>query len=68
MNKNSLWKLSSETLEIVENFYVIKKLHDQFQSIGQITEELFDELSIPKDTDVNRVEILELRRSEFIPR
>ena len=51
-------KLSPETLEIVENFDIIMKLHDQFQSIGRITKELFDEFlktGIPSDIEVNYI-------------
>ena len=68
MIKNLPRKLSPETLEIAENFDIVKKLRDQFQSIGRITEELFKKLGMPEDTGAYGVEILELRRSEFMPR
>lgn len=68
MIKNLLRKLSPETSEIVEKFNTITKSCYQFQSAGRITEELFNELDMPKDADISGAEISKLTRSEFTPR
>ena len=61
-------KLSKETMEIMSNLDILKKLHDECQLKSRTSADSFDKLSMPKDFDIKREISTELRRSEFTPR
>jgi len=68
MMKTMPKKLGEKTIEIMNNFEIMKKLHDEYQLKFRITEEFFDELGIPNDVNIRGEIISELRRSEFVSR
>ena len=45
-------KLSEKTIEIMNDFNVLKKSHDECQSKSRISEDFFDALSTPNDVDM----------------
>ena len=61
-------KLSKETMEIMSDFEILKKQHDECQLKSRTSADSFDKLSMPNDVDIKREISTELRRSEFAPR
>ena len=48
-NRNNKKKLTPECIKMLNDFEIIKALHEKFKEHGRLLESTFDALGIPKD-------------------
>ena len=68
MMKTMPKKLSKKTIEIMNDFEIVKKIYDEYQLKSRMSEDFVDELGIANDVNIRGEINSDLRRSDFASR